>query len=778
MKCKIVLNKSLLERSTRAIKANLSTWKVTSSSSSIKHLKLPLNKSLEPNKELNMIKLKKKSKVNESSGQPLIEKSTKLNENLEKDSQESHARCCCCCSAPLCSNPKHDGCKDKDESIVRQPINLGTTNVRQIFQCVHNGTAEIKDIILNECNIIYECRSCRSLFRSLSNLLSHKRQYCKDHICEQMILFDETLIKFEENGSTTESGSKRVDSESENTKSNFSEAKLDQDLNPEVDQASEEAEDKTQSKPKSAKHNYLESCLEKIMSYKKKQEKDQVEFKLIKIPSNPNAVYQKINPIEAECTQVKIELESNQEKLASDNQTAFVTDDNQKQPITKSESNLLIDLNYGNEPSSQEIKCDQQANLETRTKSSMVDDNNVESDENLSDQPRKKLKCQFEESSHPLSTATCHLCNSKFSSKKTLNVHLQTIHSMPRLVYPCPFCYLTFKQLFNATRHMIQVHRKGKTQVKFLREAVRRRAYPEIKSENSLEDEEEGDDVDFDFGEKDTSQEDEDYDEERYAQLFKEESEQRHKEIDDLSDSIKLKSTLENGEDNQIDHDFDTKLKNDENMESLEVDTSELDQEQKGKKKGVNPIFYSCTNECGRYFIKLDSKVNHEKKCTHRLTQKSSDDKLDSKKANSSNPAETKISDESITSHVREENGDLIIPESIYKDIKKFGDTKHLKCNNCPDLHFKSKPHLIQHLVLHIGCEVIKCKGCSFQTLDKSQMNHHLETTHGIPETLRDSHILHVSTPLKSDSKYHLSDCHLQAQASIIIILDFLSVIF
>ena len=78
-----------------------------------------------------------------------------------------------------------------DHSIIREPINVGIKNVHQIITCISDGTKEIKDLILNECNIIYECRVCRNLFRSLANFLAHKRLYCKKHCCEQMVLFDQ-----------------------------------------------------------------------------------------------------------------------------------------------------------------------------------------------------------------------------------------------------------------------------------------------------------------------------------------------------------------------------------------------------------------------------------------------------------------------------------------------------------------------------------------------------------------------------------------------------------
>lgn len=35
-------------------------------------------------------------------------------------------------------------------------------------------------MLANECDLIYECKVCRNVFRSLVNFISHKRIYCKD----------------------------------------------------------------------------------------------------------------------------------------------------------------------------------------------------------------------------------------------------------------------------------------------------------------------------------------------------------------------------------------------------------------------------------------------------------------------------------------------------------------------------------------------------------------------------------------------------------------------
>lgn len=78
--------------------------------------------------------------------------------------------------------------EEQDHSVLQQPITLGVQGVRQIVQCMSSGSREVKDVLLNECSVLFECKVCRSLFRSLANLLAHKRVYCTRHLCEAMPL--------------------------------------------------------------------------------------------------------------------------------------------------------------------------------------------------------------------------------------------------------------------------------------------------------------------------------------------------------------------------------------------------------------------------------------------------------------------------------------------------------------------------------------------------------------------------------------------------------------
>ncbi|GFO37514.1 Zinc finger protein 800 [Plakobranchus ocellatus] len=74
-------------------------------------------------------------------------------------------------------NREKDG-KKIDVSQLRQPIQLGGSALEQILNGIHYGTTEMRSLLQQECNFIFECKVCRALFRDLPNFISHKRNFC------------------------------------------------------------------------------------------------------------------------------------------------------------------------------------------------------------------------------------------------------------------------------------------------------------------------------------------------------------------------------------------------------------------------------------------------------------------------------------------------------------------------------------------------------------------------------------------------------------------------
>jgi hypothetical protein len=68
-----------------------------------------------------------------------------------------------------------------DLSVLIQPVHTSTrlTGMRQALHALEAGSPEVKRVLIDEVNLVYECRVCLAMFRSLANLLAHKRHYCR-----------------------------------------------------------------------------------------------------------------------------------------------------------------------------------------------------------------------------------------------------------------------------------------------------------------------------------------------------------------------------------------------------------------------------------------------------------------------------------------------------------------------------------------------------------------------------------------------------------------------
>ncbi|KAJ8971574.1 hypothetical protein NQ314_000628 [Rhamnusium bicolor] len=305
--------------------------------------------------------------------------------------------------------------REVDLSHVRKPIHTSIFGLKQVLSLFQTATEEVQNYITYECDIMYECRSCKTIFRSLANFILHKRNYCRERFNQLEFLNNNENIQ-------------------ENTcLASTAEANLMQPRSNTPERRPSTNAEVTKS---------LSPIIEKL---KEKQEIHQLAQNILNQDLSREVESNNSDANEAKSNDLLLE------EIATNNAAVFQT---------------VLDNLPINAPRKPEYM-----------KSEVMEIHGIlDSDEAVLG-PDGKI-CTFETNKVnenpiiPKSDLICTECSLRFSTKKTLTYHVKYKHNKTRLVYVCPDCKHTFANAWCVYRHLYKIHRRTSAQIKRMREQV------------------------------------------------------------------------------------------------------------------------------------------------------------------------------------------------------------------------------------------------------------------------------------------------------------------
>ncbi|XP_035438388.2 uncharacterized protein LOC118268165 [Spodoptera frugiperda] len=303
--------------------------------------------------------------------------------------------------------------EETDFALLRKPIPTSITGFGQARKIFDLATEELKDLLSNECDLLYECKVCRNIFRSLANFISHKRVYCKEK-------FSSSLHSHFINATSTYT---------ELLKIKHLEQGYQASLKENVENDDKETDDADDRVPLTKD---LTAIVEKIAKNKGvyQNNNEEPEIALQKIPNSSVAVFQSV--------------QSSEDKQ----------NENMKAQVNELDNILSRDIAV--------LQSD--GNFKVKSTVTEESDNVIQ----ISDD---------EDNSDITNILKCKICDMQFSTQKTLKFHMKYKHVETRLVYPCPDCLEIFSTSWSVYRHLFKVHRKTAAQIRRLRESIQAKAF-------------------------------------------------------------------------------------------------------------------------------------------------------------------------------------------------------------------------------------------------------------------------------------------------------------
>ncbi|KAK3929259.1 Zinc finger protein 800, partial [Frankliniella fusca] len=357
--------------------------------------------------------------------------------------------------------------KGPDFSLLRKPVEISVTGLSELVRVFENSPPELHHLLSYECDVVYECKVCRNLFRSLANFISHKRVYCTQLHGNSQNSFFKSNKRVNDTTVIVEPEVVRTTRAREHWRTS--------DVGGPGD-VKEVYEPKTRNglaEPAPFRITIkkdLTSIVEKLMQKNSTQTLNDTASNLSSNSEFYDDVSKELTQRRKEARQQTIHLQPIENTSYGVFQTVVQTPGSSE--LIKSQ---VQDLHR--------IISDTEAVLGPDGR--VVENGTPHSNIFYHDDRRKKVKTfDGEEYNGPPVTAPesevelyCNLCKEHFLSYKSLNHHMKSLHMTFRTFYPCPCCKLPLSNSWSVYRHLLKVHRKTNEQIRKLREKVIKRSF-------------------------------------------------------------------------------------------------------------------------------------------------------------------------------------------------------------------------------------------------------------------------------------------------------------
>lgn len=297
---------------------------------------------------------------------------------------------------------------------------------------------------------------------------------------------------------------------------------------------------------------------------------------------------------------------------------------------------------------------------------------------------------------------TCLLCSTKYSSMKTLKIHMTSIHAERRKVFPCTECRSQFVHCWGAVRHLVKVHQKKMDDIGELRDMIKQRAsFKNIFPVSPMRHRDHKCSASKD--EKDVM-----------------EDEEMHQEMSGKDESVCKETSSEVGDGSVVGKEerqtaqitkMDTGETNSENAEGLDLSSVCVG----------SLVLHKCA-KCNKMFGHKETLLKHQDVCNMESAIGNAEALLLKGKSKGKRPTKDRI--EPII------NCEMPLdPTDWDQKLMAHIDRIRRKCLLCGE-KYCSLSNTKRHVQLHLGWKRFECKLCGFQNFNRGDIRSHLCRSH------------------------------------------------